>query len=63
LLDICFIREDHVILRDVDGNEVSLTAMDAFTLMCWLEKRQIELLQTVAREQEEKEKHNGLNEV
>jgi hypothetical protein len=53
LIDIIFIREDHVILRDVDGSEVSLTAEDAEYLRDWLYVRRRELHEMALRQKQE----------
>lgn len=63
LIDTIFMREDHVILRDVDGSEVSLTAIDAQYVYEWVQNHMSEVLAAMYHVAKEKEKHNGFDEV
>jgi hypothetical protein len=49
LIDTIFIRNDRVILRDVDGSEVSLTAEDAEYFKDWLYVRRREVREIIRR--------------
>jgi hypothetical protein len=53
LIDIILIREDHVILRDVDGSEVSLTAEDAEYVQTWLYVNRRKLHEMAQRQKQE----------
>ncbi len=44
LLGNAYLTDSHLILRDVDGSEVSITLQDALNLRDWLNQHRIEIL-------------------
>lgn len=54
LIGEVFIRDAHLILRDVDGSETSLTLTDTLELMKWLLAHVHELREAVKQQEEHK---------
>lgn len=56
LIDEVFFRDSHLILRDVDGSEVTITLQDAADLRNWLNRRYTEIVERIRTQ--EKQKNN-----